>query len=79
MISDGDIKRLLKNRDQLDILMVSSVMTCSPVAVEESMLAEEALRIMQNPKRFVTVVPVMKDGKLAGLLRMHDILQAKIR
>ncbi|MBW7875247.1 MAG: KpsF/GutQ family sugar-phosphate isomerase [Candidatus Cloacimonetes bacterium] len=79
LISDGDIKRLLKNRDNLDSLKVTSVMTRSPVTVEEDMLAEEALRIMQNPSRFVTVVPVMKENKLTGLLRMHDILQAKIR
>lgn len=80
LVSDGDIKRLIRERQDLAAVRIAQVMTANPVTVAEDMLAEEALRIMQNKERFVTVVPVLNAmGRLSGLLRMHDILNAKIR
>lgn len=79
LISDGDVKRLLRNYEKLAGMGVSEIMTVNPVTVQEDLMAEEALRLMQNPERFVTVVPVLSEKKLTGILRMHDILQFKIR
>jgi signal-transduction protein with cAMP-binding, CBS, and nucleotidyltransferase domain len=30
----------------------------------------------ENPKQPITVLPVLTRGKVVGLIRMHDILQA---
>ena len=80
LITDGDIKRLLDREGEgFFALSVKECMTQSPMTVQQSELAEAALRVMEQ-KRQITVLPVIDgEGKrVVGLLRLHDIIQAKI-
>lgn len=81
ILSDGDIKRLLEMKGDFFSHTMADVMTKDPISVTDDMLAESALRAMEfNKRRQVTVMPVLDAAeKVVGLLRMHDILQAKIR
>ena len=80
LITDGDIKRLLDREGEAFFgLSVKECMTQSPMTVQQSELAEAALRVMEQ-KRQITVLPVIdgEGNRVVGLLRLHDIIQAKI-
>jgi CBS domain-containing protein len=52
-------------------------MTASPVATSSTVLAVDALVVMErNSKKSVTVLPVVDDEVVVGMLRMHDLVQA---
>ncbi len=74
IITDGDIRRLItSNKNALDDITASQVMTASPKTIDESLLAADALSIMQRHE--VTALPVTDStGKLCGLLHLHDLL-----
>lgn len=81
IITDGDLKRILiKNPDALR-LPVSGLMTKSPLTIGAGVLAVEALDEMEmNPKGPVTHFFVVdEEGKLEGLLHIHDILRAGLK
>lgn len=74
IITDGDIRRALKHREKFFSLTAKEVMTQNPVTVTESMLAYDALRIMEERESQISVLPVLNEKQeLAGLLRIHDL------
>lgn len=81
ILSDGDIKRLLEAKGDFFSKTMAEVMTRDPISTTDETLAETALRAMEyNKRRQITVMPVLDASeKVVGLIRMHDILQAKIR
>ena len=80
IFTDGDLRRTLQNQGS-DVLArtMQELMTASAYSVEKGALAWDALKIMQrDPKKFVMVLPVLDQGKIAGILHMHSIIQAGI-
>jgi arabinose-5-phosphate isomerase len=78
IFTDGDLRRALQNQGA-DVLkeQMESLMTQSAIRVPQHILAWEAMKIMQkDPKKWITVVPVVNDEKVVGVVRMHDIVQA---
>lgn len=57
-------------------LRVSEVMTPNPVVVEVSESIEKCLRIMKQTN--CRHLPVVEEGRLAGMLSMRDVLQMDI-
>ncbi|MEC7029680.1 MAG: KpsF/GutQ family sugar-phosphate isomerase [Pseudomonadota bacterium] len=77
VITDGDLKRHMS--DDLLTKPVTDVMSTTPVSIESDALAVEAMSVMTQTKgRYLTSLLVMKDGKLAGMIRLQDCLQAGI-
>ena len=79
IITDGDLRRALKRTpaDGWGELVARDLMTTTPIAVASGMPAIEALTLMErNAKKAITVLPVIDDGKVVGMLRMHDLVQA---
>ena len=37
-------------------------------------MAIEALDVMENRESQISVLPVMRDGELVGIVRVHDLL-----
>ena len=77
IITDGDLKRHMAP----DLLQksVTAVMTTNPRNITSDALAVEAMDIMTNtPGRYLTSLIVMDDGKLTGMIRLQDCLQAGI-
>jgi len=81
LITDGDIKRILDREGDFFALTMGQVMNRRPRTIDPTVLAETALRSMEeNPERQITVMPVVDESdRVVGIVRMHDILQAKIR
>lgn len=74
IITDGDLRRHMDG----DLMQqgAARVMTKNPVTITPSMLASEALGIMNT--RSITCLFVLEDGKPVGILHIHDCLRAGI-
>jgi arabinose-5-phosphate isomerase len=72
--TDGDLRRNMRS-DLLD-LPACQVMTRNPKTVPPSMLAAEALRIMNS--KGITSLFVVEDGRPLGVLHVHDCLRAGV-
>ena len=78
IFTDGDLRRAIESKgpDALQHKM-SELMNKQPKTIGQENLAFQAMRHMESePTRPVTVLPVIHQEKITGLLRMHDILQA---
>jgi arabinose-5-phosphate isomerase len=80
IFTDGDLRRALQCHGQ-NLLQqrMGDLMTRCARSTEPGALAWHALQQMEaDPQRPITVLPVVDQGLLVGLLKMHDILQAGI-
>ena len=73
VISDGDLRRLLERRGKeiLD-LTAGECMTRTPKTISPDELATAALEIMEQ-KKITSLVVVDGEGKVQGLLHLHDL------
>ena len=78
MLTDGDLKRIMVGGagDVLD-RPVDEVMTKNPAVAAPEMTAAEALEIMENRERQISVLPVVDpSGRPLGVLRLHDVIRS---
>ncbi|MBX7055929.1 MAG: KpsF/GutQ family sugar-phosphate isomerase [Pyrinomonadaceae bacterium] len=77
IITDGDLRRTIERTDPAAFngLTASSMMTADPIRVSPSMLAYDALRLMEDRPSQISVLPVVDDsGRSVGILRLHDVV-----
>jgi arabinose-5-phosphate isomerase len=81
IFTDGDLRRAIQTKGENALKMpMETLMIHSPRTTEPGEYAIIALRRMEEDQsRPITVLPVLEGGKIAGLLRMHDILQSGLR
>lgn len=73
IITDGDVRRMVVKQTPMTERPVEDLMIRSPKAVYRSTQLYDALNLMET--RQITVLPVLeRDGRLAGVLHLHDIL-----
>jgi arabinose-5-phosphate isomerase len=78
-LSDGDVRRALRfHKSAAFTLKVSELMSQTPKTVTSNTLCLEAFSKMEKFK--ITSVFVLSEEKsdLVGILRMHDLLEAKV-
>ncbi len=75
---DGDIKRILLERDNALDLPMREVMNPRPTTIDPDTLAITALRMMEERRRGPVTLLIVADeeGRPAGLLHIHDVLRA---
>lgn len=80
IFTDGDLRRAIESKGAEALKMkVADLMTLSPRSITPHKLAIEAVKKMEaDPTRPVTVLPVIEENKVIGLIRMHDILKKEI-
>jgi arabinose-5-phosphate isomerase len=77
VFTDGDLRRALDRGIDVHTKTVGELMTHSCRTASESMLAVEALHVMEETK--TNALPVVdKDHRLIGALNMHDLLRAGV-
>ncbi|PYZ58151.1 arabinose-5-phosphate isomerase KdsD [Providencia rettgeri] len=76
IFTDGDLRRIFDMGIDLNNAKIADLMTPGGIRVSSTMLAVEALNLMQS--RHVTSLLVANDNKLVGVLHMHDLLQAGV-
>ncbi len=74
IVTDGDVRRCLIENRKLVGSCAADIMTPDPVSIDATMLAADALSIMQRYE--ITILPIIsKKGKqLEGILHLHDLL-----
>ncbi|RWX02631.1 KpsF/GutQ family sugar-phosphate isomerase [Flavobacterium cerinum] len=76
IITDGDIRRMLNDRDNIAGVTAADIMTRNPKTIRSTDMAAEALNTMENHS--ITQLVVADDGEYKGILHLHDILKEGI-
>lgn len=76
IFTDGDLRRSFEKGLGLQEQPVSAFMTPNFHSIDGNSLAVEALNLMQE--HAITVLPVVQDGRVTGIIHMHDLLRAGI-
>jgi arabinose-5-phosphate isomerase len=78
LITDGDLRRILTNHDDIRGLSASDVMTRRPISIGPDALLGDALALMEQRRSQISVLPVVDErGRALGLLRLHDIFRSR--
>jgi arabinose-5-phosphate isomerase len=73
IVSDGDLRRLLEKRGKEVIdLTAAECMTRSPQTIAPDEFAAVALSRMEQ-KKITSLAVVQHDGKLVGIIHLHDL------
>ena len=79
IFTDGDLRRCLNKRIDLNKTLIKDVMTSNFKSIESNALAIDAAEIMENNKIFSLVVNSSESqGVTAGIITMHQLLEAGI-
>lgn len=77
IITDGDLRRLLKNRISLDGIVARDIMTRSPKTVHTGTLASQVLEVMED-LNIMQMIVVDADHRPVGMAHLHDLLKAGV-
>ena len=73
IVTDGDIRRMLSSGERVNDISLDKGMTRNPVAISSSLMAVDALSLMQQHE--VTVLAVVNGlDHLLGIVHLHDLL-----
>ena len=76
IITDGDLRRMLQNRNDFLQLKARDIMSPNPKTIEKDTLAVDALQIMRNHN--ITQLLVVNQNEYLGVVHLHDILHEGI-
>jgi arabinose-5-phosphate isomerase len=76
IITDGDIRRMLTDRDNFSDLTAQDIMTKNPKSIASTVLVADALDVLEDNK--ITQLMVIDNGSYKGVLHVHDILKEGI-
>ena len=77
VFTDGDLRRTLRNHNDISSLQLYKVMTRKPIVVSKNIMAAEALNIMEH-KQITSLIAVNDDKTVAGLLTLNQLLKSGI-
>ncbi|MBO5254537.1 MAG: KpsF/GutQ family sugar-phosphate isomerase [Opitutales bacterium] len=75
LITDGDIRRMLRNVSNIDSVKCSDIMTRSPICIDSEASLSDAVKLMEERRSKLSVLPVVDDDVFKGIIRLHDIYQ----
>ncbi len=79
VLSDGDLRRALMSDDFSLDCEIETISTKNPKTVKDkNILASDALRIIEEYKIQVLIV-TDEEGKIEGILHIHDLIEAGIK
>jgi arabinose-5-phosphate isomerase len=76
IITDGDIRRMLNDRDSFADLTAKDIMTKNPKVIPSTAMVADALNILEDFS--ITQLVVVDNGEYKGVLHLHDILKEGI-
>ena len=76
IVTDGDIRRMLQNFENLEKLTAKDIMSSNPKTIQKDELAINAFNLMENNN--ITQLIVIQKDKYIGMVHLHDILKEGI-
>ena len=76
IITDGDLRRMLMSGRDIANLTAADIMSVNPKTIDENAMAVNAFHLMEQ--NHITQLIVLKEGRYAGVIHIHDILQEGI-
>jgi arabinose-5-phosphate isomerase len=76
IVTDGDLRRMMENFDDISTLTAKDIMSKSPKTVNAEEFAIKALNIMQNNN--IAQLIVTQEEKVVGFVHLHDLLKEGI-
>lgn len=76
IITDGDIRRMLKDHEEIKGLKAKDIMSRNPKTIEQDTLAVEALDVLQKNK--ISQLLAVENGKYAGVVHLHNLIREGI-
>jgi arabinose-5-phosphate isomerase len=76
IVTDGDLRRHMTPGSNLLDRQAAEIMTTRPVTIGRSVLAVEALRIMEERK--ITSLVVMDGSQVVGVVHLHDLWRTQM-
>lgn len=76
IITDGDIRRMLSERDQFKDLVAKDIMTKNPKLIQATDMVTDALNTLEDFS--ITQLIVVENNEYKGVLHLHDILKEGI-
>jgi arabinose-5-phosphate isomerase len=76
IITDGDIRRMLNDRDSFADLTAKDIMTQNPKTIAYDAMVVDAFNSMEDNK--ITQLIVVDNSEFKGVLHLHDILKEGI-
>ena len=76
IITDGDLRRMLKDNSDISQLMAQDIMSKNPKTIQVDEMAITALETMENNN--ITQILVEDGTKYVGVVHLHDLLKEGI-
>ena len=72
IITDGDLRRRMSDTPNILDLRAADVMTAHPVTIARTVLAPQALLIMEQ-RKITSIIVAADDGRVEGVVHLHDL------
>ena len=76
VITDGDLRRMLLNRENVSDVIAKEIMSPNPKTIETDALAKEAMQILKENN--IGQLVATNKGKYAGIIDLHKLLDEGI-
>jgi len=76
IITDGDIRRMLKKSTDFKDLTARDIMSVNPKTINQDTLAVEALDMLEENK--ISQLLALENGKYAGVVHIHNLIREGI-
>lgn len=73
IITDGDIRRMLMNKCELQTVTALEIMSANPKTIESEKMAVNAHQVMEDNK--ITQLLVTQEGQYVGIIHIHELLK----
>ena len=77
IITEGDIRRALSNKEEFFSYKAKDIMIEKFTFITEDKMAIDALELMEKRENEISVLPVLEEKKLIGVVRLHDVLSVR--
>lgn len=75
ILTDGDLKRIMQKKKEIQKMKIKFFMTKKPFVVEENMMASEILLLMNKKKiTNVCVYKKLNKKKITGVIHIHSLI-----
>jgi len=72
IITDGDLRRRMTDTPNILDLRAADVMTSHPVTIRRTVLAPQALLIMEQ-RKITSIIVATDNGRVEGVVHLHDL------